>query len=753
MEKNGSFLKKLLATFRVEAAEHVAAISKGLIELEKTPSAERQTEIIETVFRESHSMKGAARTVNLSVIEGICQSLEGVLSALKRKDIILTGELLDLLHRSVNELEACISEETPSEKDRIGDLSRELDNAARGISLEGPGASAEIRTEIRNSLQQQPPSEESAPSLRKVMSDSMRISKHGLDSILLQAEGFLSAKQLMAQRTAELREVIGEIAALKKEWREILPEMRKAADEAKKGGSGMRARKMMNFLDAKGERIAKLYDALSAIGKAAEHDSRAVAAMTDSLLEDLKTISMLPFSTLLEMMPKVVRDLSHDRDKDARFISQGGELEIDRRILDEMREPLIHLVRNCIDHGIEKSGERTAVNKSPVGIVSISAAHREGKSFEIIVSDDGAGVDIARIRSSSVSLGLLSPEEAEGMETGRLLPFIFRSGVTTSPIITDISGRGIGLAIVQERVGRLGGSIFCETSEGKGTAFHILLPLTLATFRGVLVRVDDSRFVIPVTGLERTVKVGRDEIRTVENRETITVEGLTVPFVPLRSVLEYRHREKGGNTGFVHATVLGAGEDRIAFGVDEILHEQEVLVKDLGKQLVRVRNVSGATVLGTGEVIPVLNVSDLLKSAVTASPGEVRTEAGEAQAVRKSVLVVEDSITARTLLKTILEAAGYDVQTAVDGIDAITTLRSGEFDIVVSDIEMPRMNGLDLTATIRADKRLSELPVVLVTALESREDRERGIDVGANAYIVKSSFDQSNLLQAMKRLL
>ena len=290
---------------------------------------------------------------------------------------------------------------------------------------------------------------------------------------------------------------------------------------------------------------------------------------------------------------------------------------------------------------------------------------------------------------------------------------------------------------------------------GKAPFFCMLLPLTLATFRGVLVRCADKRFVIPTVGLERTVRVKKDEIKTVENRETLALDGRTVPFVPLRSVLEL---PPGGKQNepleYIHAAVLGTREHRIAFGVDEVLSEQEVLVKDLGRQLQRVRNVSGATVLGTGKVVPILNVSDLLKSAVkissTARP-IVRPE--ESPAERKSLLVVEDSITSRTLLKNILEASGYDVQTAVDGMEALTTLKTGTFNLVISDVDMPRMNGFDLTAKIRSDKKLAEMPVILVTALESREDRERGVDVGANAYIVKSSFDKSNLLEAIKRLI
>ncbi|MGD0886280.1 MAG: response regulator [Thermodesulfovibrionales bacterium] len=763
MPKDSAFLKKLLATFEVEAAEHIAMISSGLIELEKSPDAEKQAEIIETVFRESHSMKGAARAVNLTLIENVCQSFENVLAALKRREIVPGREILDVLHRGVNtlgELLATVKKEgILPEKASIRDLVRELESVAKKAEPKKRPEAVEKPQAVLPPLvsREEPPSEEaSAAVLRRT--ETMRISKERLDSIFLQAEGLLSAKLLMGQRIIELREIISHVAALKKEWEEIRHYARKAGGPPEKNGGAVvnsaEVKKLADVLETKGDRISKLHDALISLIKASEHDSRSFAAMADSLLEDLKTVSMLPFSSLLEMLPKVVRDLSHDRGKEASLTTSGGEIEIDRRVLDEIREPLIHLVRNCIDHGIEKPEERAKRKKPLSGVVAIDIGYSEGKSVKIAVSDDGAGVDISKVRNSAVRLGIFSRQEVNEMDEQRLLPLIFRSGVTTSPIITDISGRGLGLAIVQERVERMGGALFCETSEGKGTTFRIVLPLTLATFRGVLVQADDRHFVIPITGLDRTMRVSRDEIRTVENRETITVGGLTIPLVSLRAVLEMPRKGKGGTGGeFAEVAVLGAAEHRIAFSVDAVLHEQEVIVKDLGKQLSRVRNVAGATVLGTGKVVPVLNVSDLLKSAVKISPAaEAPALVGETVVAKKSILVVEDSITARTLLKNILESAGYDVQTAVDGIDAFTALKAGQFDMVISDIDMPRMNGLDLTVKIREDKKFGGLPVVLVTALESREDRERGIDVGANAYIVKSSFDQSNLLEVIKRL-
>ncbi|MDD5036400.1 MAG: response regulator, partial [Methylococcaceae bacterium] len=319
--------------------------------------------------------------------------------------------------------------------------------------------------------------------------------------------------------------------------------------------------------------------------------------------------------------------------------------------------------------------------------------------------------------------------------------------------VTDISGRGLGLAIVQEKVVKLNGTLTFDSRPNAGTTFRLVLPLTLATFRGVVIRCGEYPFIVPTVNVDRVLRIDRNQVKTVENCKTIRIRNELVALVKLAEVLELRAKPVAEAAAKMQVIVIGGGSGRIAFEVDEILNEQEVLVKPLGKQLTRVRNISGATILGTGQVAPILNVSDLLTSAMhwsTASIPRQTIEKIEEEA--KSLLVVEDSITTRTLLKNILEASGYDVGTAVDGLDALTQLRERSFDLVVSDVMMPRLNGFELTAKIREDKRLTEIPVVLVTAQESLEDRERGIEVGANAYIVKSSFDQSNLLETIRRL-
>jgi two-component system chemotaxis sensor kinase CheA len=464
---------------------------------------------------------------------------------------------------------------------------------------------------------------------------------------------------------------------------------------------------------------------------------------------------MQPFSTLLDLFPRLVRELAREQGKEVELSIQGGDIEIDRRILEEMKDPLIHLARNCLDHGIETPAERARRGKQPRGTVTMTISARNGSNVELLIADDGKGIDAGKVKAAAGKLRLLSPERAESLGDKEALAFIFQSGVSTSPIITDISGRGLGLAIVKEKVEKLNGALSVETEAGQGTSFRIILPLTLARFHGVLVRVGEHLFVFPSSNVERVERVAKDDVKTVENRETITVKGQAVSLARLRDALDLAATvAAGGQPDILPAVVVTSAGRRIAFVVDEVLHEQEVLVKTLGKQLIRVRNIAGATVLGTGRVVPILNVPDLIASAVRTSGAGMHAAAvpsEEAGKRRKSVLVAEDSITSRTLLKNILETAGYQVETAVDGVEALTKLRSGEFDLVVSDVDMPRMNGFVLTEKIRADKKFLELPVILVTALESREDREHGIDVGANAYIVKSSFDQSNLLEIIRR--
>ncbi|SES90873.1 CheA signal transduction histidine kinase [Nitrosospira multiformis] len=775
-DKRDVLLQRLLAMFRIEAEAHLKDISSGLLALEGKPVDTPAFDIIENMLRCAHSLKGAARAVNFAQVEETCRSLENVFSALKDKSLAVSSSLIDRLLGTVDALGTLVSGEgsmAERQKPLLTTITRQLDETLKSPIKEGRTGSS--LSQAASPLSLLPPDESSVAradvsthlrtSTSSHASATIRVPTVKLEKVLRQVEELLLPCLTARQRAKELGEITATLATWKKQRLQIQSAVRiidreltsSLKDSPFRGQHGLP--KLLKYLDGEPLQMKALEERLVRLQRTIEQDQRALAGMTDCLIQDVKEMQLLPFSTLLDILPRFSRELAREQGKSLELVVSGGEVEIDRHILEEMKDPLIHLVRNCIDHGIEQPAARLAKGKPSSGRITFACSQSDSGKAEIRVADDGGGINIGKLKAAARKLGVMSEEEMEQLGESELLALIFRSGVTTSPLITDISGRGLGLAIVREKVEALGGSIKVKSSTDTGTAFHILLPLTLTNTRGVLVHAGGQLFVIPSSSVERVVRIAKNEIQTVKNRETILVDEQPVSLVRLNDILELaRNSAEMEPTHYLRGIVLSSGLGRVVFLVEEVLGEQEVVIKALLRPLKRVRNVAGVCMLGTGRVVPVLNVPDLLKSAVKASSATfISTQDSSAEkqgtSSKHSILVVDDSITARTLLKHILESAGYSVTTAVDGVEGYTALKTGAYSLVVSDVEMPRMDGFALTAKIRADKQLAALPVVLVTALDSRDHRERGIDVGANAYIVKSRFDQSNLLEATRRLI
>lgn len=764
--KGDDFLKRLLATFVVEAQEHAKAISSGLIAIENAADPEGRAALIETIFREAHSLKGAARSVGNSEIEAVCHSLENIFSLLKHKEIALADELFDLLHQGADLLQRLVSriggEKQTVEKSLIRDMIKSFENASKGIksirAKQIPAAESPLLPHDGDIVPQvdTSPVTQNKPVLA---ADTIRIAVSKLESLLRQTEDLIQLKLSAGHRLNELKNMRATLALWKKKREEaddLVRRIREAAEDQARpdriGGPDMAD--LSDYIEDNDTYMRSVEGGLALMVSAAAQDERMISIAMDGLLEGMRRVLMLPFSSLFEAFPVYVRDIARQEGKQVRLTITGDDIEIDRRILEEMKDAFNHLIRNSVDHGLERPAERERKGKPLQGLLTISVSPKEGNKVEVVIADDGAGIDFARLKSSAMKLGLASPDALEKMDEQSVTALMFHSGVSTSSIVTSLSGRGIGLAIVREKVEKLGGNISVESTPGQGTRFILVLPTTVATFRVVVVRTGESLFALPTMNIEMVARVKRHEIKTVENRETMQCDGQAIPLLWLADVIGLPSRTVEAN-GNLQAVVINFAENRIAFRVDEIITEQEAFVKGLGKQLKHVENIAGVTVLGSGQVVPVLNVPDIIKSAVNraSAAASIPVKTRESDQGKKSVLVVEDSITARTLLKNILELAGYDVRTAVDGMDALTVLKAEDIDLVVSDVEMPRMNGFDLTRKIRNDKRIAEMPVILVTSLESREDRETGIDAGANAYIVKSSFDQGNLLGVIKRFI
>ncbi len=792
--KDVELLKRLRKAFATEAEERLASISTNLLKLENAAEQAEQTAILEIIFRDAHSLKGAARAVNLANVEKICQSLESVFGRMKRGEVLHTPEILDTFHDSVGVLERIVQDENGHHQEQVEDMRRRLalldeetdaggtmgaghapaapppageplaktaapapspaakEKPKRDVDADEPGVPS---VSAKSEPAKQQPRQVGVPDAKTV-----RIAVERLDALLLKSEELISLKLMTNEHLRILRSVMQMFERWEKRRNEVDSSVRSLRGDAgarnSTGAGAGQTDELLEFLEWNGEHIQAIQQAMAILTRTEEQDRRALAKMVDDFLDSMKIATMQPFSSLFDAFPRMVRDISKEQNKEILLVVQGGDIEVDRRILEEMKDPLVHLVRNAVDHGVEGPDTREKARKPRRGTIELAVHELEGNNIEIIVADDGKGIDVEQVKQRAVRAGVVSAEDANELTHQQAIGLIFRSGMSTSNLITEISGRGLGLAIVEERTEKLGGALSVDTQPGKGTSFRIRLPVTLATFKGILVRVGDRGFIVPSSRMERVMRVERTDVQTVENRATISHEGKALALVDLACVLGLTRPEAiEKETAFITVAVLYMGGKKIAFQVDEVLAEQDIIVKNLGKQLARVRNIAAATVLGSGEVVPILNVRDLLKSATGVSPAPpALTPAGTKEvAKRHRLLVVEDSITSRTLLKNILEAAGYAVTTAVDGQAGYTTLRVEDIDLVVSDINMPRMDGFELTKKIREDKKLADIPVVLVTVLSSREDRERGIDVGANAYIVKSDFDQSNLLDVIQRLL
>lgn len=772
-KRESDFKKRLLATFRIEAEEHLNSISSGLLELEKLPSPEMEAKIVEMIFRVAHSFKGAARAVSASDVEIVCQSIEDVFSLWKKQGVKQSPGLFDVFYQAIDTLRTLTLTTDPNQSAVVkGDIQKLVQELSR---LESVTSKAETQKKVyapaiapqvfplekRGKGEEKKAAEAPLGKERSHLPETVRISAGKLWSLLFQAEEMLTARQMVGQCLSYFKDVAGMLDILKKESSDIHLEMsgigggKRRSDAGDKGTTGaLQVSKLQDYLTWESAHIRAIESKLQGFLKTTGLYRKMFDRMVDDLLSDAKAVTLFPFSVLLESLPLLVRNIAHEQGKEAELIISGEGIEIDKRILDELKDPFIHLIRNCIGHGIEKPGTREMLKKSIRGAITINVLPVAGGKVEVVISDDGAGIDLKAVKAVAVRNGILSQAEGEALGDEESASLVFHSGVSTSSRVNNISGRGLGLAIVREKIERLGGSISVKTVTNGGTTFRVIVPLTAATLGGIIVQVSGQVIVVPTMNVDRTLRIKANEIVTVENREAVLVNGLPVSFVLLSSILELpQSKEARNGSSFLTVLVVAAGGKHIALGVEAVLGEEKVLTKGLGKQLFRVRNIAGVAILGSGKSVPVLNVSDVARSLIKAStslmaPAVVEETKGEV----KSILVVEDSITSRVLLKSILESAGYRVKTAVDGIDALTMLKVESFDLIISDVDMPRMDGFTLTSKVRSDKKLADMPIVLVTSLETRESRERGIDVGANAYIVKSSFDQSDLLDAVRRL-
>ena len=743
---------RLMATFLGEVEDQTRAMNHDLLALEKGPGPAERSELVRSLFRSAHSLKGASRAVNAGTIEKACHALEGILAGVRDGLVPLDKRLFAILYKAADALEDAgkrLKASQPLKGAAVETIVPRLQEAAgRREEARSSAAKPAGPTALGGSTVAAEPSPPAWEEPVKSPGDRafIRLPAGKLDNLLALSGELLVARLRSGARAAE-------VSALKDMAHEcrnkLLAVERMLKDSAGGDNRANSARGASPSAGEVSEVLNRLGRGLDRLSTALTSDNLAVERAADAIEEEVLEARMMPFAEACEGLDRVVRDLAESGGKEIALSIAGGNVQVDRAVIEGLKSPLRHLVRNAAGHGIEGPAGRLAAGKPPGGRITVSALLR-GDRVEVRVADDGQGIDLGAIRAEALRRGVEPPGDER--ELARL---IFVPGFTTARGLTEISGRGVGLDAVRTGTEALRGSVDFSFDRGKGTKFTLNVPLTLTTVRALLVQAAGHVFAFDAAAVDGVIGIGAGDVRLAEGREVILDGGFPVPVSPLAAILGLRGKEVARAGGKVPAVLLRAGGRRAAVSADGLEDVAEVVVKSLGGRLKRLRFASAAAVLPTGQAAFLLNAAEVVREVYGRTPEAVLVAALSATVPerRKRLLLAEDSVTTRALERSILEAAGYEVTAVADGAEAWEELQVRGADLVVADVEMPRLDGIALTETIRASKRFRDLPVILVTAMESDRDKGRGNEAGADAYILKSTFDQRVLLETIGQLL
>lgn len=716
--------QRLMETFVVELDEHVRSLNGVLLAVEQGGGRVAPDQWAE-VQRAVHSLKGAARAVDVRIVEAACHRVEDILVTIRIGDRPLDAAVVDLLFGLADGLV------------EVGARLRHGQGAALpGSRLEALLPALDATREKGAAASHQPvraPSPDPSP---PPMSEGyVRVPARKLDVLLNRSAELLVASRRLGRRRHDADAVMADVQHAQREWRNL----RTALLETGDAESALVT--MPSALTAIESRVEKLATRL----RVQEQTLDKAANLLD---DEIQRLRLQPFHEACEGLDRATRDLAHAVGKEVRLVIEGGDVALDRSILQALRDPLLHLVRNAIDHGLEDPDDRQIQGKPSRGRITVRAVLK-GSEVEVAVEDDGRGIGLEAVADAARRRDLTVPEE-----TADATRLIFRPGFSTASNLSEVSGRGLGLDVVKSRIGAVGGAVDVSSRPGKGTCFLLRLPLTLTRTRVVLVRCCGGQmFAVPVAGVQTLLIHDSSPVPSVDGRPMLFVDHRPVPAATLEEMLGAGPPSTWGDSQRTLHVVLTDGEQRAALAVDELVDEQEVVVKTLGSRLRGVPGISGAAIVAEGQIALILSPAALI-AAIGRSGGRFRAPktAPYPTAGSRRVLVVDDSLTARTLERSILEAAGYEVAVAVDGTEAWRMLEERCFAVVVADLDMPGMDGLELTRAIREHDNLAALPIVIVTGRESPEDRERALQAGADAYLHKSTVDEGALLDAIARL-
>lgn len=729
----------MMDLFKVELGTQAQALNAGLLEMERQGSTFMG---FEALMRAAHSIKGAARIIHMEPLIRLAHGMEDIFVATQNEQVVIGEELINVLLRATD-LIIKLSKTTPSimlawlnqQKDEWNGI---CDAIHLLLNKEAPPKKA-MTSKSNSSLKQGEPL---SPVQHR--SDSNRVLR------------------VTAQNLNRLMGLAGE-ALVESRWLEPFFESLKKVKYAH--GRLLEGLEIFKSSLDRNQSLEKKTEVLTEVIGIAEECSNLFSArlndldqfiirnsqLSSRLYGEVINTRMRPFADCVEGFPRMVRDLAKELNKKVRLDVSGRDTPVDRDILDKLESPLGHLLRNAVDHGIESPEVRISSGKPAEGRIVLDAQHRAGMLL-ITISDDGRGIDLNRLRQNIVERKLINQEIAQKLTENELLEFLFLPGFSTALKITDVSGRGVGLNVVQNMVRELSGSLHVVQEHGKGVAFYLQLPLTLSVIRALIVEISGEPYALPLARIDGVAKIKKNETATVEGCLYFSLEGKNVGLVSAAQVLDL-DMQAGGDDDF---SVVVFSERSNSYGVivDRFIDQRELVVHELDPRLKKIPDVYAAALMEDGSPIVLLDVEDMVCSIdrlFLAGEGKYREPALELPPAKekKRVLVVDDSITVREVEARLLRSHGYEVEIAINGVEGWNAVRLGKFDLVVTDVDMPKMSGIELVRAIRKDPRLKGLPVMMVSYKERESDRSLGLEAGADIYLTKSDFHDEVLLNAI----
>ena len=758
----------MLELFRLEAESQTAVLSAGVLAIEEL---ERSPQTVESMMRAAHSLKGAARIVGLDPAVRVAHSLEDVFVAAgkgtfrvqpRHADRLLGGvDFLSSISKADDALEPT-SDWAARAEQLVAELTTMLAEqespvpaaaeapAAKVVALI-PSGTPQTATPATPQTVSQPQPQLSA-AVPAVPAAPLRGGEQADRVVRVSADSLTRLVGLAGEslvETRQLRPFVDALLQLRASDVDLCDAI-SLVDEKLKSGDVAVPAAITAMLTTIRERADANLATLTRHVEDFESFARRNEDLSNRLHHEVIVSRMRPLADGIRGFPRLVRDVARTLGKQVRFEVKGDQTGVDRDILDKLEAPLSHLIRNSLDHGVEMPADREAAGKSAAGTIRLEARHRAGM-LQITLTDDGRGIDTEHLRAKAVARGLVARQVADQLTELELLEFLFLPGFSTKDQVTEISGRGVGLDVVQSMVKSVGGSVRVATQPGRQTVFTLQLPITMSVIRALLVQIGGEPYAFPLTRIDQILFCKAGDIRTVEGRQYFDRDGVSIGLVMAAQILEAAAAPPADPMPVV---VISDRGQQFGMIVDTFLGERDLEVRPLDLRLGKVPDVNSASLLENGDPVLIVDVEDLVRSIDNVLMGRrlsrVEFERMAEQArQRKRILVVDDSITVRELERQLLHARGFVVDVAVDGMDGWNAIRGTHYDLVVTDVDMPRMDGIGLVTLIKADPTRREIPVVIVSYKDREEDRLRGLDAGANRYLTKSSFHDETFVDTI----